>query len=161
MEAQIKKRLITFLAFYGLCLIVQFIGGYVTQFSVHDWYAGLAKSELTPPGAVFGIAWTILYFLMALAATRIYLIRNTLRSSSLAWWFIQLLLGLIWTFVFFGHREVLLGFVVIVVNWAAVVDTIRKFDKIDRKAALMLVPLCAWLTFAAYLNAVIVHATPW
>lgn len=151
-----KRKLGIFVIFYGLCLIVQLLGGYVTQLSVHDWYQGLAKSELTPPGAVFGIVWTILYFLMALAATRIYLIRGTLRSSTMVWWFIQLILGLIWSFVFFGHREVLLGLVVITLNWTAVIDTIQKFEKIDRKAALMMAPLLAWITFAAYLNAVIV-----
>lgn len=152
-----QRKVSVFIGFYGLCLIVQLIGGYVTQLSVHDWYQGLAKSELTPPGAVFGITWTILYFLMAVAATCIYLIRNTLRSSSMVWWFIQLILGLIWSFVFFGHREPGLALIVITINWTAVIDTIRKFEKHDSKAALMMCPLLAWLTFAAYLNAVIVY----
>lgn len=152
-----KQKILIFLGFYALCFLVQGIGGYVTQFSVRDWYVGLEKSALTPPGAAFGIAWTLLYFLMAVAATRVYLKRKTLRSRSLCWWGIQLLLGLIWTFVFFGQREVMLGFVVIVANWAAVAFTLYRFWRIDRVAGWLLVPLFLWLSFASYLNGFILY----
>ncbi|MES2984578.1 MAG: TspO/MBR family protein [Pseudomonadota bacterium] len=146
------KTVIAFVAFYALCFIVQSIGAYVTQLSVHDWYPALAKSSLTPPGMVFGIAWTILYLVMAGAATCIYRARGTWRSRSLAWWLIQLLLGLMWSLVFFGQRAIDLGFIIILLNWVAVAFTTYRFFRIERMAGWLMVPLLLWLSFACYLN---------
>src|SRR4051812_2080591 len=36
-----------------------------------SWSQGLAKPPLTPPNAIFGPAWTILYLLMAVAIWRV------------------------------------------------------------------------------------------
>lgn len=146
-----------FLIFYVPCLLVQLIGGYFTQLSVTTWYQTLDKSALTPPGIAFGIAWTILYFLMAVAATRIHLKRKTFRSRSLVWWAIQLLLGLIWCIVFFGNREIALGFAVILANLVAVAVTLYRFYRIDTVAAWLMAPLLAWLMFASYLNGFILY----
>lgn len=146
-----RKSVLTFLSFYAIVLAVEFGSSYFTQLSVTTWYTTLNKSPLTPPGMWFGIVWTILYFLMALAATRIYQ-RTGLRTPALRWWLVQLLFGLIWCIVFFGYREILAGMQVIVANWLAVAVTIYLFRRIDRPAALMLAPLLLWLSFATYLN---------
>lgn len=147
-----KRRVLAFLIFYLPCFVVQAIGGYLTQQSVMDWYPTLNKSSLTPPGYVFGVAWSILYALMALAASRVYVVRGTWRSRSLVWWGIQLVLGLLWSAVFFGHREVMAGLVIIVINWAVVVYVADRFWKAERLAGALMVPLMGWLTFATYLN---------
>lgn len=152
------KRISQFFIFYIPCLAVQLIGGYFTQLSVTTWYVGLKKSSLTPPGAVFGITWTLLYILMAIAATRIYRIRGTFKSRSLVWWLAQLLLGLIWTMVFFGSRDILLGFTVITANGLAVAFVTYRFWRVDRLAGGLLLPLLAWLIFATYLNGFILYA---
>ena len=153
-----KHRIRTFLAFYAPCFVVQGLGGWITQQSVMSWYPTLTKSALTPPGAAFGIAWTILYVLMALAASRVYTVRGTWRSRSLAWWMIQLLLGLIWSGVFFGNREIELGLAIILVNWAVVAFVTFRFWRIERLAGALMLPLLAWLTFASYLNGFMVVA---
>ena len=36
------------------------------------WYQGLIKSDLNPPGYVFGIVWPILYLLMGITAWRTF-----------------------------------------------------------------------------------------
>ncbi|MFZ4540295.1 MAG: TspO/MBR family protein [Rickettsiales bacterium] len=152
MMTKSPNKYFVFLAFYALSFAVQAIGGYFTQLSVTTWYMGLNKSPLAPPGAAFGIAWTILYFLMALAATRIYRRTRTFRSHALRWWLVQLLLGFLWTVMFFGHREIMVGMQIIATNWIAVGITLYLFKRIDKVAAWMLAPLWAWLTFASYLN---------
>lgn len=152
MKAELKRALVPFLVSYGLCFVVQSVGAYLTQLSVNEWYPTLNKSPLTPPGVYFGIVWTTLYFLMALAATRIYLKRGTWRSRTFVWWLAQLLLGLLWSAVFFGHREPALGLMVILANWIAVAVTLYRFSRIDRLAAALIVPLLVWLSFATYLN---------
>lgn len=151
-----KHVFLSFLAFYAACFVVQTLGGLITQQSVMSWYPTLTKSALTPPGYVFGIAWTMLYILMALAASRIYAIRGTLRSRSLVWWGIQLVLGLLWSIVFFGQQQVALGFVIILLNWAAVAFVTRRFWRIEKRAGALMLPLLLWVSFASYLNGFIV-----
>ena len=51
-----------------------------------DKKTGLNHSPLTPKGMWFGVAWTILYFLMALAAARIAKISGQWNNRPLRWW---------------------------------------------------------------------------
>ncbi len=147
-----RKTFLNFFGFYAIVLMIEFGSSYFTQLSVTTWYTTLNKSPLTPPGMWFGIVWTILYFLMACAATRIYQRTGTLRTHALRWWLVQLLFGFVWCVVFFGNREILAGLQVIIANGLAVAMTIYLFYRIDRGAALMFVPLLLWLSFATYLN---------
>ncbi len=147
-----KLPITTFLVFYALCFAVQAIGGYFTQTSVTSWYPTLIKSPLTPPGMWFGIVWTALYFLMAVAATRIYLRTGTWRTHALRWWLVQLLFGLLWSILFFGAREIATGLQIIVATWLAIAITLVLFYRTDKRAGLLLVPLLLWVSFASYLN---------
>lgn len=152
----ITSRLVTFGCFYALCLLVQAVGGYFTQMSVQDWYPTLYKSPLTPPGMYFGIVWTVLYFLMALAATRVFHKTQTVRCHALRWWLIQLLLGLIWSIMFFGRQQIESGMLIILANLVAIGVTLMFFRRVDRWAGAMIAPLLLWVGFASYLNGFIV-----
>jgi tryptophan-rich sensory protein len=37
-----------------------------------EWYAGLAKPAINPPGWIFGPVWTVLYVLIGVAGWRIW-----------------------------------------------------------------------------------------
>ena len=63
---------VVLILFVALCLGVGALGAAVTATSVNDWYAGLGKPSFTPPNAVFGPVWTVLYILMAVAAWRVW-----------------------------------------------------------------------------------------
>jgi benzodiazapine receptor len=52
----------------------------------------------------------------------------------------------------FAAENLLAGLAVIVALWPAVFVTIWAFDRVDRRAAALLVPYLAWVTFAAVLN---------
>jgi TspO/MBR family. len=41
---------------------------------------------------------------------------------------------------------------VIALLWLLIVATVRAFDRVDRRAALLVVPYLAWVSFAAILN---------
>lgn len=147
-----QRNALRFITAYLLCLAVQFLGGYYTSLSVGDWYVALNKSSLTPPGMWFGIVWTALYFLMALAAARIAKITGQWNNRPLRWWAVQLFAGLIWCMVFFGHRDIENGMLVIAFNWLAILLTLVFFWRVNRTAGLLLAPLLAWVSFASYLN---------
>ena len=109
---------------------------------------------LFPPTIAFPVVWTALFTLMGVAlylVVRRGLDRRAVRAA-VAVFAVQLALNVAWTPAFFGLRRPDLGLVVIALLWVAVAATIAAFDRVDRRAALLLVPYLAWVSFAAVLN---------
>ena len=58
----------------SLVLLTLIVGSLASSNTGIDlWYQGLVKSDLNPPGYVFGIVWPILYLLMAVSYTHLTL----------------------------------------------------------------------------------------
>ena len=134
---------------------VAFVGSSVTLPKIPTWYAGLTKPWFTPPNAVFGPAWTILYVTMAVAAWRIGTGSfGRMRATGL--FVVQLVLNAIWSPVFFGLEAPKFGLAIIVALLVALAATLIAFWRIDRLAGLLLVPYLAWICYATALNAAIV-----
>lgn len=142
----------------GLCLAVGAVGSLATAPKIPTWYAGLAKPGWTPPDAVFPIAWTTLYVLMAVALWRLWQLHapSPERRTALVLWFVQLALNAIWSPVFFGMEAPAAALVVVIALWLAIASTIRASARIDRMAAWLLAPYLAWVSYATALNAAIV-----
>ncbi len=138
------------------CFAAWFIGGALTRPNL-EWYATLAKPGFTPPDAAFPIAWIILYSLMAVSVWILWRAPGDPADKRLAliWFGVQLVVGVLWSFVFFYMHNVALGLGVILVYLIDIVITIVLFDRISRPAALMLVPLALWVCFATGLNTAI------
>ena len=68
------------------------------------------------------------------------------------WFFIQLVVGVLWSVAFFGLHSPALGLGVILAFLIAIVVTIVVFDRTSRLAALLLIPLALWVCFATGLN---------
>lgn len=60
--------------------------------------------------------------------------------------------GVAWTPVFFGLEAILPALGVIAVLAVLIAATVVAFDRVDRRAAALLVPYLAWVLFATYLN---------
>jgi translocator protein len=135
------------------CLAALSIGGALTRPNL-DWYATLAKPGFTPPNGVFPIAWTILYMLSALAAWFVWHAPGKESDHTLAmiWFFIQLVVGVLWSAAFFWLHSPALGLAVIMAFLTAITITIVLFDRLSRVAALLLIPLLLWVCFATGLN---------
>lgn len=129
------------------------LGQLATFPNLTTWYAGLAKPALNPPNWVFGPVWTALYILMAFAAWRILrLPASPARRQALLLFFAQLALNALWSWMFFAARSPLLGLINIVPQLAIIVACTATFYRLDRIAALCLVPLAFWVSFASFLN---------
>lgn len=127
-------------------------------FSPDAWYQGLMKPTWNPPGWIFGPAWTILYALMAVSVW--WLRRSTdakdkERSTAMRLFWVQLLLNLAWTPIFFGLHQPGLAFMEICLLWLAALATALAFGKISGAAGYLLAPYLAWLSFALVLNGTI------
>lgn len=129
----------------------------VTQQNIPTWYANLQKPGFTPPNWAFPVAWTTLYAMMAYALWRILsLPRHTPgRNAAVVAFFVQLALNGSWSFAFFGGQSPIAGLVVIAGLIVAILATIFTFWRLDRTAALLLVPYLAWVSFATVLNGTI------
>ena len=122
------------------------------------WYYSLNKSPLTPPAAVFPIAWTILYIMIALSL--FFYIKDGLRQEKiipLVIFITQIILNLLWTPVFFESHDIKLAFFIIIALIILVFINIILFYKKSKTAAFLLVPYFLWLIFAAYLNYEIIN----
>lgn len=142
----------------GLCLAVGAVGSLATTPKIPTWYAGLAKPAWTPPDAVFPIAWTTLYVLMAVALWRLWQLHapSPERRRAILLWFLQLALNAIWSPVFFGMETPGAALVVVIALWLAIAAAIWASARIDRMAAWLLAPYLAWVSYATALNAAIV-----
>jgi tryptophan-rich sensory protein len=146
-------------AFLAIAAAVAVLGSLATTAQVDGWYADAQKAPWTPPNALFGPAWTVLYTLMSVAAWLVWRERDRVPvGSALGWYVGQLALNSIWTPVFFalypviGTTALWIAFAVIVLLDAAVIVTIVRFWRIRRAAAALMIPYLAWILFASSLN---------
>jgi translocator protein len=147
-----NKKYLWLVVFILLCEAAGILGGLATYSSVKTWYPTLQKPFLNPPAWIFGPVWTILYFLMGIAVWRIHQSSNQTKHSAILVFFVHLALNTAWSFLFFGLRSPLYGFIGILVLLAAIIFTMFKFSKISKSAFWLMLPYLLWVSFATYLS---------
>lgn len=149
------KNLYKFIFSVIICEGAGLIGSIFTLSSIPTWYAALNKPAFSPPNWVFTPVWTTLYFLMGIS---LYLVwvkkvdKKSLKGKAYQIFFAQLILNILWSIVFFGLKSPLAGFVVIVILWLSIIETIRRFAKVAKTASFLLYPYLIWVTLATILN---------
>jgi tryptophan-rich sensory protein len=144
------KKLIAALV---IVLVASFIGSTFTSSSVDNWYKTLKRPGVTPPGWIFGPVWGVLYIMMGLAFYLVWVRPSTKKTEfALDIFGIQLVLNIMWSFLFFSMRSPLAAFIEIIFLWFFILLTIGLFYKISKPAAYLLVPYLLWVGFAANLN---------
>lgn len=144
-------------ALVGFVLIVAFVsaaGGAITATSVTTWYAGLDKPSWTPPGWLFGPAWTLLYAMMAVVAWCLWRQRHESPAArfTLRLWFLQLALNCAWSFLFFGLRSPAAGLADILVLLVVLIWIQVRLARERRILAVLWIPYVLWVSFATALN---------
>jgi benzodiazapine receptor len=131
------------------------IGAIFTTPAIPTWYAGLKKPAFTPPNSVFGPVWVTLYFLMGVAVFLVWregLGQQGVTTAFLLFW-VQLVLNVLWSVIFFGFKSLLGGMVVILLLWVAILANIVVFFGVSSIAGGLLIPYIIWVSIAANLNA--------
>ena len=124
-----------------------------SRFMPGQWYEALEKPAWTPPDAVFGPVWTVLYIMMGVSAWLVWRKEGFGGATApLALFIIQLVLNALWSYIFFGLQQPMLAFCEILVLWVVILLTAAGFWKIDRLAGGLLVPYLCWVGFASALN---------
>lgn len=137
-----------------LCELAGLLGAFFTMSGVRDWYPSLQKPPWTPPGAVFGPVWTVLYAMMGVALGLVWAkgLVSSREKRAFAWFWGQLVLNVLWSVAFFGFRSPAGAYFIILLLWLAIAATIWLFSKISRAAGFLLMPYLLWVTFASMLN---------
>ncbi|QLK24618.1 tryptophan-rich sensory protein [Natrinema zhouii] len=145
------KPILTAVAFV---LLVNLIGGLPGVFSSPDtpWFRALEKPWFYPPGIAFPVVWTLLFTLLGVALWLVWRSDADGRRLALGLFVVQMLFNVAWTPAFFTLEAPLVALGIIGALWAFVAGTILAFRRVDRRAAALLVPYLAWVTFAAALN---------
>jgi len=144
-----------FIVFLGACCTAAATG---SLFPPGQWYENLRKPGWTPPKWMFPVAWTVLYILIAIAATRVAGAPGS--AMAMAFWALQIALNTLWTPIFFGLRRIKAGMVAICALWIAVLGALVFTWQVEVLAALLLLPYLAWVTVAAALNAAVWRLNP-
>ncbi|MGD0355054.1 MAG: TspO/MBR family protein [Dehalococcoidia bacterium] len=137
-----------------ICIGAGLLGSLSTRGSILTWYSLLQKPSFTPPSWLFAPIWFLLYILMGISVFLIW--RRGFRQfqvrESIIIFIVQLFLNALWSYAFFGLKSTLIGLLVIVPLWTAILLTILNFYKVSKTASLLLIPYILWVSYATVLN---------
>lgn len=155
--SQRRHPIFALLGFFILVYTVAYVGSLAVLPALEFWYITLKKPSWNPPTYVFGPVWTVLYGLMGWAAWTVWRTPSGeqpsgRRTAALVTFFAQLTLNCLWSWIFFGWRQIGPAFYEIGVLWLAIVATLILFWRIRPAAGAVLLPYLAWTTFASALN---------
>lgn len=127
--------------------------GALASIDAASFYAQLQRPPWSPPAAVFGPVWTVLYLLMGIAAWLAWREERAPGTpTALALFVAQLAANALWSWLFFAWRHGALAFADVVVLVVLLVATVAAFWRIRRLAGVLLLPYLGWVCFAAALT---------
>jgi tryptophan-rich sensory protein len=138
-------------------LAVAVLGGLMTELG--DWYYGLAQPEWKPPDALFGPAWTLIFALTAASGVIAWraMVTRPQREWLLVLFALNAFLNVLWSLLFFRLQRPDWAQFEVAFLWLSIVALIVFVSRHSRRAALLLLPYLAWVSFAALLNGAVVR----
>ncbi|WP_282071771.1 TspO/MBR family protein [Polaribacter atrinae] len=115
-----------------------------------DWYTNLNQAPWTPPGIVFGIAWTLIMICFSIYLGKLFTINYN--SKILSFFIIQFILNVSWNYIFFNQHLVLIGLIIIVLLTATLFYFFFKLSNNTQFYKYLLLPYMIWLCIATSLN---------
>lgn len=111
------------------------------------------KPKLQPPGWVFGVGWSILYFLLGILMMKVWIANKRTWSNVLKYLCFLLFLLISWWIVFASICVPVIAFMSILVVTAFSIWCFSLLLKEkNRLNAWLILPLIIWLFFASYLS---------
>lgn len=143
------KRILLFLILNFSALA---IGGLFTNAGVSsNWYQTMNKAPWTPPGWVFGAAWTTIMICFAFYMAYLTELKAG-RKTVIMLFTIQLILNITWNPIFFYFQSVSVGLVCISLLTILIGYLFFYYWKAVKIKTLFLAPYLVWLVIATSLN---------
>ncbi len=133
-----------------------------TLTDVGPWYQGLVKPSWTPPDAAFGLIWTVILAMWALAAVKAWQAAPDHRRADLIVGLFAFngFLNILWSLLFFRLQRPDWALVEVIFLWFSVLALVIVCSRYSRLAGALLVPYLVWVSVAAFLNWEVVRLNP-
>lgn len=147
------KKLEPFVVAIGLTFVV----GALSQWASGTNQQMLYESLVLPPGALpaqaFAIVWPICYLLLGLAAALVFRSPpSTAKSEGLRFYELHLLILFIWPILFFRMEAYWASFTLLLLLVFVTYMMMIRYAQASRAAFFLLLPYCAWIVYALWLN---------
>lgn len=121
--------------------------------ATNQWYLELNKAPWTPPGWVFGAAWTII---MICYSVYLWLVEKPLEAQNKKKFYqlfaLQWLLNVLWNPIFFKWHLAVIGAIVIIMLIIVLLLVHIFYSKKEFISYIFLIPYILWLFIALSLN---------
>ena len=140
----------------GLFLLINFGGLAIGNWLMNDgpntsWYLSLNKAPWTPPGWVFGVAWTTIMICFSIYLA--YLFKLQYSTFVLTLFIVEFVLNVSWNYIFFNQHLVLFALIVIVLLTSLIFYFFFTFKANEMlQLRWLLLPYMLWLCIATSLN---------
>jgi len=118
-----------------------------------QWYVSLKQAPWTPPGWVFGVAWTTIMICFSFYMASLIKLKPT--SFVYGLFIIQFFLNVSWNYIFFNKHLVGIGLVTIIMLTVVVAFFLFKYKDVLQIKTWLIAPYFIWLLIASSLNAYI------
>ncbi len=152
------KRIKGYILPYSVGIAIPLAVGTLSAFLTMDnmnIYGVINTPPLAPPSWLFPIVWTVLYILMGVSSTIVFLDRDKAPEDAkrgLYSYAVSLVLNFGWSIIFFNAGAFLFAFIWLCVMLYYIVRTVLFYFKVNKIAAILQVPYVLWVLFAGYLN---------
>ncbi|MBG7613204.1 tryptophan-rich sensory protein [Polaribacter sp. BAL334] len=150
------------ISFVFIFLAINFGGLAIGSFLMNegptsDWYSSLNKAPWTPPGWVFGVAWTTIMICFSIYLAKLFTSEIN-KKLIFSIFLIEFILNVSWNYLFFNQHLVFTALIGIVLLTAVIFYFYFNLSKNIGKYKYLLLPYMVWLCIATSLNLyVLVH----
>lgn len=142
-----------------LFLIINFSGLAIGSWLMNNgplaaWYTNLNQAPWTPPGFVFGIAWTFIMICFSIYLGHLFTKKMTTKLAII--FSIQFILNVSWNYVFFNQHLITFGLIILLLLTSLLFYYFLKISNKTSNYKFLLLPYILWLCIATSLNLYIV-----
>jgi translocator protein len=136
------------------CAAVLVAGAGMTITELGPWYRSLKQPEWAPPDWAFGVIWTAIFSLTAIAAVTGWRRAPTEKDAStlVGLFAFNGFLNFLWSFLFFKMHRPDWALVEVSLLWFSILLLIIVVKRYSVAAAALLAPYLLWVSVAAALN---------
>lgn len=146
------KHICTILFFFVINFGALYVGSLLSLNGPQsDWYLTINKAPWTPPGWVFGSAWTTIMICFSFYLA--YIFKNKEKwKTGIILFIIQLILNISWNPLFFCAHNVTIALINIILLFIVVCTIFITYINQLKLKSILLIPYITWLIIAISLN---------
>lgn len=114
------------------------------------WYINLNQAPWSPPGWVFGVAWSSIMLLFSVYMA--FLLQVYTSKKVMLLFSTQFMLNVFWNYLFFNQHLIFLGLLNIIFLTVLMFYFLVTFKRTLKNKSFYVLPYCLWLVLATSLN---------